>query len=337
MTAPHPALPRLRDLLENLGRHIQSQVITAREHSAQTLANVAAITTADTIYSIDKISEEAILSWFEHQWPADQPVRLIMEGVEDDQWLIFPRHTLPSNVRWICILDPIDGTRGIMHDKRSAWSLAALAPALPDGACARLRDTTAAVMTELPVSKQTLADQISAQRGQGVRARRWNLLNQTSQPLHLRPSGATDAAHGFASISRFFPDGMELLGRIEERLWHQLHPRASGSPLVFSDQYICTGGQFYELMSGHDRFLADLRPLVYRHLGLHSSLVCHPYDVCTALIAEELGVILQAPDGSPLNTPLDTTSPVAWIGFANPTLAETIGPVLRHILQEELS
>ena len=30
--------------------------------------------------------------------------------------------------------------------------------------------------------------------------------------------------------------------------------------------------------------------------------------------------------------PLDTTTPVAWVGYANRTLAETIGPVLAEVL-----
>jgi len=30
------------------------------------------------------------------------------------------------------------------------------------------------------------------------------------------------------------------------------------SPQVFDDEYIASGGQLYELMVGHDRFLADV-------------------------------------------------------------------------------
>ena len=48
--------------------------------------------------------------------------------------------------------------------------------------------------------------------------------------------------------------------------------------MVFDDQYICTGGQFYELIVGHDRFIADLRPLFYQILHQPPGLCCHPYD-----------------------------------------------------------
>ena len=49
-----------------------------------------------------------------------------MEGIEGD--LCFPAGTAVAGTRWKCILDPIDGTRGIMYDKRSAWALGGIAP-----------------------------------------------------------------------------------------------------------------------------------------------------------------------------------------------------------------
>jgi fructose-1,6-bisphosphatase/inositol monophosphatase family enzyme len=88
----------------------------------------------------------------------------------------------------------------------------------------------------------------------------------------------------------------------------------------------------YELLAGHDRFVADLRPLAFAHLGLKTSLVCHPYDIATALIAQEAGCVVTAPDGRPLCAPLDTTSAVAWVGYANPALARKLGPLLRRAL-----
>jgi hypothetical protein len=76
------------------------------------------------------------------------------------------------------------------------------------------------------------------------------------------------------------------------------------------------------------------RPQVLKKLGFATSLVCHPYDICTALIFEEAGGIIESPEGRPLSAPLDTTSPVAWIGYANPVLARTVRPVLRRILRK---
>ena len=42
------------------------------------------------------------------------------------------------------------------------------------------------------------------------------------------------------------------------------------------------------------------------------------------------------PGGKPLRVPLDTTTPVAWMGYANATLARTVRPVLRRIMAAHL-
>jgi len=102
-------------------------------------------------------------------------------------------------------------------------------------------------------------------------------------------------------------------------------------PLTFEDQYISAGGQLYELMIGHDRWIADLRPLL-RQLAEAAPMCAHPYDLASELIAREAGVIVTDPGGRRLAAPLDVTSDVAWVGFANPTLAEQVGSALRHIL-----
>jgi hypothetical protein len=46
-------------------------------------------------------------------------------------------------------------------------------------------------------------------------------------------------------------------------------------------------------------------------------ICCHPYDVCRELIAREMGGHIVKPNGSALDSRLDTTSPVAWAGYAN--------------------
>lgn len=332
-----PQLRRARRLLCSLQDHIRDALVQARSGKPADFSRIADVTASDTIYQIDKVSEEAILGWFERHWPASWPVEVIAEGLEAEV-TTFPRGTPVAKTKWKCILDPIDGTRGIMYDKRSAWSLAGLAP--QRGARTRLTDIVVAAMTELPTSKQWRSDQISAIRGaglKGVRAEWVDVRSGERGRLSLQPSRARDFKHGFSAFARFFPDGKTLLSEIEEALWAEIHAHEPvGSPLVFDDQYISTGGQLYEVIAGHDRFLADIRPEVLASLGLDSRLVCHPYDICTALVATELGVIVEAPFGGPVTAPLDTTSPVSWVAFANPTLARKIRPVLRRILREKL-
>ena len=71
---------------------------------------------------------------------------------------------------WWIIVDPIDGTRGLMYQKRSAWVLTGVAP--NRGADTSLRDIVLAVQTEIPLVKQHLSDQMWALKGEGAQARR---------------------------------------------------------------------------------------------------------------------------------------------------------------------
>ncbi len=326
-------LQALRRLLCALQSHIRDSVISARRVHGGKFARVAGVTAADTIYQVDRISEAAVVAWFARHWPRAEPVELVMEGLEGDA-VTFPHGTPVSRTRWKCILDPIDGTRGIMYDKRPAWILAGLAP--QRGAGTHLGEIVVAAMTELPVAKQDRADQLSAVRGGGVTAERHDLARGARRRWVPQPSRARGFEHGFASLAHFFPEGKAMLGAIEEALWRELGLLGKrGGQLVFDDQYISTGGQLFELISGHDRMLGDLRPPVYARLGFSSAtLCCHPYDICTALIAREAGCLIEAPGGGPLRAPLDTTTPVAWMGYANAHLARRVRPVLGRVMAE---
>jgi hypothetical protein len=144
----------------------------------------------------------------------------------------------------------------------------------------RLTDIEIAVMTELPTTRQWRADQVFAIRGEGVQAVALDVRGGFAEtPVQLAPSQAADVCHAFGTVSRFFPAGLTALSRFEEALWESLYGKAetvAASPLVFNDQYISTGGQFYEILQGHDRFIADLRPEAFRKLGIKSSPILSP-------------------------------------------------------------
>jgi hypothetical protein len=329
-------LENIRRLLLQLGDEVRDRLVAARSGTAVSdFSAISRESAADTIYEIDRVSEVAIEAWFAEHWPPDVPAEVIMEGIDPEQPMIVPHGASLADTVVKCILDPIDGTRGIMYDKRSAWFLAGAAPQL--GAKTRLADIQAAAMVELPTSKQWRADRCSAIRGQGARAESVNLFSREILPLQLRPSRANTMLHGYGYISRFFPAGKALLAGIEQTLWERLYGSGLEKEVViFEDQYISTGGQFYELLTGRDRMIADLRPLVFQKLGLDSALCCHPYDIAAMLILQEAGVILESPEGEPLDGPFDTTSPVSWVAYANLQLAKNIRPVLKTVLKEFL-
>jgi len=316
------------------------ETVTAnlRSQQADVLSQVATERGGDTIYALD-VHVESVLLDFCEDWAEEQPLILIAEGIseEDEEGRVtFPRGTPEKEAAFRLIVDPIDGTRGLMYDKRSAWSLAGVAP--NRGAETNLADIIVAVQTELPVTKQYLADILWAIQGRGAQAERQNLLTGERYPFTPRPSQAADLHHGFAMLSEFFPGRRAIVADIQDRLVAELGAFDDESRVrVFNDQYISTGGQLYELIVGHDRFNGDIRAHLMRarHLpGLPPGLAVHPYDICTELIAREAGVIVTALDGQPLRDRLGVDDNVSWLAYANPALRARLEPILRRLFAE---
>lgn len=329
---------KAQDFIEPLRRihnGVRGLVVAAcEERGANELARVAHAGAGDVIYVIDRISETALIEWFTREIAVYEPIVLIGEGLPNG-CITLPEGTRPGDARWRVIVDPIDGTRGLMYQKRPGWILTGVAPNLGDATS--LEDIEVAVQTEIPLIKQHLCDRAWAVRGGGVQGVRFNRLTGDSHSIVIKPSQAEELRHGFATICRFFPGGRDLLAALDEELCERVVPRHQGEVAVFEDQYACSGGQLYSLAIGQDRFVADLRPMVQPLLAARGTAIghcCHPYDLCTKLIAEEAGVIVTDPAGGPVRAPLDTESNVAWAGYANQKLHESVAPVLRELLQK---
>jgi fructose-1,6-bisphosphatase/inositol monophosphatase family enzyme len=325
---------RLLPAILDLHARIRASVVSAfAEQRPGSLSDVADDGAGDTIYAVDRVSEETLVEGLGHL-AREEPLVLVAEGLPPEG-LVLPRGARDEDCRWRLLVDPIDGTRGLMYQKRPAWILTGVAP--NRGADTRLRDVVLAVQTEIPLVKQHLCDQLWAIRGEGVESRRLDRIAGVTEPLALRPSRAETTAHGFASVSRFFPGARDVLAAIDDEVAIAvLGTPVEGKAACFEDQYISTGGQLYELMVGHDRYVADLRPLlsgVLRDRGLPHPLCCHPYDLCTILIAEELGLAITDASGAPLDAPLDLEADVAWVGYANDALRRAIEPALLGALR----
>ncbi|HEY7118540.1 MAG TPA: hypothetical protein VH475_18260 [Tepidisphaeraceae bacterium] len=318
--------------LRELQRRIRDVVIQSRQ--AVDLHAVSHQSSADTIYKLDLLIEPVIES-FSEEWGKRMPLVVVAEGIEPETGRVFPAGARDSDAAVRIIMDPVDGTRGLMYDKRAAWSLAGAAP--NKGPVTRLSDIEVAVMSELPTSKMGQADVLWAIKGRGAAGVRENLTGGGSTPLPIAPSRADTIAHGFASVANFFPGTKVLASELMEHLVHELLGEADVTrAMVFDDQYISTGGQFYELIVGHDRFNADLRPIFYAIQGQAEGLCCHPYDCATVLIAREAGVIVTDGLGKELDGPMDVTTGLSWAGFANEELRGQMEPVMTRFLRERL-
>jgi hypothetical protein len=329
-----PGLRRLVvEVLERVGLAVVESARRAMARgSKESLSRVAAETRGDTIYSLDAAVEGVILPILERELAPATSLVLVAEGLADRP-VVLPGGR-PEDARLVVILDPIDGTRGLMFDKRSAWFLAGAAPRR--GEDTRLEDIEAAVQVEIPTSRSELADILSAVKGEGARGETLHLGTGRRTVFTPRPSGAGTVRGGFATIARYFPPGREALAGIDDEVLRRALGDPAGRTVAFEDQYISTGGQLHGLLTGRDRFVADLRPLVYEKLarGTASGLSCHPYDLSAALIAREAGVIVRSVPGGPLCVPLDTHTPVAWAGYANRAIQREIEPLLARVLAE---
>ncbi len=190
---------------------MRDAIVAATELSAtRDMAAVAEDESGDTIYAIDRISEEQLIEAFESVVAPLAPLLLIAEGLPDGGQVVLPRGTDAAEVQWRVLVDPIDGTRGLMYQKRSAWILTGVAPNRGDATS--LRDIVLAVQTEVPLVKQYLADQVWAMRGHGVHAQLYNRITGEWTRLALQPSRSASIDHGFATVARFFPWRARSLG-----------------------------------------------------------------------------------------------------------------------------
>ena len=96
------------------------------------LSHVHADDEGDTIYAIDKVAEDVLVEEIGRTIAREHgPVVLVAEGLPGG-FVVLPRSAAAAEARWTIIVDPIDGTRGLMYQKRPAWILTGVAARQPD-------------------------------------------------------------------------------------------------------------------------------------------------------------------------------------------------------------
>jgi fructose-1,6-bisphosphatase/inositol monophosphatase family enzyme len=326
-------MEQLFETICNLHDEIRGRVVRACERQdMDTLTEKQRNRQGDSTYEVGTIGEELLVEYLQ-EFARKEPLIFTAEGVTETSHVL-PEGTAPEDARWRVIVDPIDGTNSLAYQKRPGWILTAIAPNRGDDI--RLKDVQWAVQTEIPLVKQHLCDQLWAERGSGVKGWRFDRVSGRQQRLHPRPSGAQTIGGGCIMTNRFFPGMRDILIAIEEEtIQKSLGSSAAQQYPCFEDHYASTAGQLYELLIGHDRFNGDLRALVddqAKDRGLAHRFSCQAYDLATALIAAESGVILTDPSGNPLDASFDAISEVSWVGYANEALRAEIEPTLQGVL-----
>jgi fructose-1,6-bisphosphatase/inositol monophosphatase family enzyme len=143
-------------------------VATCEQQAIEQLSQVVAEQAGDTIFAIDRVSEEVLIEHFT-ALSQERSFVLIAEGLGEDGIMTFPAGTAPGEAELRIIIDPIDGTRGLMYQKRPAWILTGVAP--NRGPLTNLHDIEIALQTEIPLVKQHLSDTLWAIAGQGAHGR----------------------------------------------------------------------------------------------------------------------------------------------------------------------
>ena len=337
----------LEELASRVSADVRRQVEAAHHQGgATTLAGIAGQGAGDTTFVLDQGPEAAVQAWAEEQ-ATRGPLSVL---TEDAGW----RHLGPGpdgtpaelpgfdHGGPCVVVDPVDGTRGLMFDLRAAWVAIAAVPPRPSGAGPpRLAEAALGLLLELPTSRG----------GRACRLRGWSAgwappeapgvdeRGCLEDLLDLPPAAtrlstyplAADADdrvdRGFFPVFRYHPAQRRLLAELEEDLFARLE-RHEGAHLrdVYDDQYICNAGQLALLAQGRYRMCADLRAVLPRHDG-GPPVTSKPYDVAGAVVcARGAGAVVHGPDGRDLDVPLDATTPVAWCGYHNDATAARIAP-----------
>ena len=322
MSAWTPALIDLADRVRLAAREAMSAALASGnlERVAVTVAQGA----GDATFGLDVATERAVDRWFE-ETAARGPLSLFSE---DAGWRHRgPRGDLPGfdhgGAR--VVIDPVDGTRNLMLDLRSAWTVIGLAG--PGVDTPRQGEVELGVLAELPDSRGRDWRTLVAARGQGCRL----ILDGQERPLHVDSDERID--HGYFPFFAFHPSIRPAVTRLGADFFARLE-REEGVDVgtCFDDQYISSGGQLGLLSLGTYRMVVEPRAWIAARRG-QATQTCKPYDIAGAVLcATEAGAQVTDLAGAPLDHPLDERTPVSFCAFHNPATHARLWPHLAAAL-----
>ena len=274
----------------------------------------------DVTFGLDLPSEARIEAW-QRELARTEPLSVL---TEDAGW----RHLGPDGAGGVHILegfdhggpriaiDPVDGTRNLMADLRSAWTVVAYAP--PGASQPRLADCTGGIVSEIP---GTLAAHYRRFSSSGARC--WSEVCDLDRGDRLREGELRvdhddRPDHGYFPFFRYEPAQRPIIARLEAAFFARL-ARHEGAQTrsIYDDQYISSAGQLVLLALGRYRMVVDPRELVGRRFR-SPGVTSKPYDLAGAVVcARAAGAIVTAAEGGELDFPIDATTAVGYAGYAN--------------------
>jgi len=291
----------------------------------------------DVTFRLDEVTEEIVTAWLA-EVARRGPISLL---TEDTGW----RHVGPGRggVRELdgfdhggprLALDPIDGTRNLMTDLRSAWTVVSFAG--PGSSEPRLTDISLGIVSEIPDTRAARFRSLSAILGEGCELAVGELEGPPAMlTTRLRADEDDRVDHGYFPFFAYAPDLRSAITELEARFFERL-ARLEGAELnsCWDDQYISSGGQLALTAMGTYRAVIETRALMARRRGI-STQVAKPYDMAgAALCASEAGCVVTTPEGEPLDFPIDTETPVDFVGYCNAATAARLQSHLNAALRE---
>jgi fructose-1,6-bisphosphatase/inositol monophosphatase family enzyme len=292
----------------------------------------------DLTFDLDRACEEVLASWLEES-ARSSPISLL---TEDRGW----RHLGPGaqGVRALegfdhggprVAIDPVDGTRNLMADLRPAWTVIGLCG--PGAKQPTMSEVVLGVVSEIPDTRAARARLLTAALGQGARVASIDLSDgRMLEEVGLHTDEVAHIDHGYFPFFAYHPRIRPEIARVAAGFFERLEEH-EGAALesCYDDQYISSGGQLALLALGTYRAVVEMRSLVAR-LADSPTQVAKPYDVTGALLcAREAGCVVARPDGSELDFPIDTSTPIDFAAWANSATAQRLAPHLAAVLAQE--
>jgi hypothetical protein len=338
----HPEVDRLRPALRTLAGEIRRLARLAPSaldspHHARPIGQGS----GDVTFNPDESTEAHLSVWFAEQ-AARAPLSLLTEdsgwrhggpGPEPGTWRELPNSD-HGGAR--IVIDPIDGTRHLLFELRSAWTVIGVAG--PGSELPSQAQIEYGLVTEIPTRLAGWARELEAIRGQGCELIEVPLWGQdAAEPIRLTPVDDARVDHGYFPFFAYHPDVRAASHSIAQRFLARLRSH-EGAQIehCYDDQYIASGGQLALLALGHYTMIADLRPRLKDPEG-RGTQCAKPYDLSGAVLcAQEAGCWVCDLEGAPLDMLLDTHTPVGFVAFAGPKTRDRLLPHFSKVLNGPL-